>query len=382
MPAFRLSCLAYLGVAVPASSLGLLWPSMRLSLHQPVGVLGILLIFGTAASVAASVATGPVLARVRVGAVVATGVMLTGVALAVEAWAPSVWVFCSGMVVFGAGTGALDSALNAFAASRFGARQINWMHASYGLGATAGPLLTTALLGGGLSWRWVYGDMAIAMSALALVLGWSGRGWETLARPARPVADGRQRRAPMAVVAGGLTFVAVETGIESGAGIWGYVFLTAGRGLGHGAAGVAMAAYWAAMFAGRAVLGPVAERLGPARVLTGAVAGVACGAALMAVPGPAALAVIAMMTVGLAAAPIFPLFTLTTADRLGGAGGGRTTSTVSLQVAASALGNAVLPAATGLVIGAVGAWVLAPSLLACGLAMGGVYRLLPGRRSG
>jgi fucose permease len=352
---------------------------MRLSLHQPVGALGVLLISGVAASILASVAAGLVLARVRVGAVVAAGVMLTGLALAVEARASSVWVFGGGMVVFGAGSGALDSALNAFAASRFGARQINWMHASYGLGATAGPLLTTALLSGGVGWRWVYGMMAIAMVALGLVFGWSGRRWERLPRPA---GGTRQRRAPAATVAGGLAFVAVENGIESGAGIWGYVFLTTGRGLGHGAAGVAVAAYWAAMFAGRAVLGPVAERLGAARVLTGAVAAVAFGAALMAVPGPAALAVTGMMTVGLAAAPIFPLFTLTTADRLGGAGVQRTTRTVSLQVAASALGSAVLPAAMGLVIGAAGAWALAPSLLVGGLAMGGVYRLLPGRRSG
>ena len=37
------------------------------------------------------------------------------------------------------------AALNAHAARHFGARDINWMHASYGLGATIGPLLVTAL---------------------------------------------------------------------------------------------------------------------------------------------------------------------------------------------------------------------------------------------
>ena len=42
----------------------------------------------------------------------------------------------------------------------------------------------------------------------------------------------------------------METGIESGAGIWGYLFLTAGRGLPGPAAGVAVSAYWAMMFAG------------------------------------------------------------------------------------------------------------------------------------
>jgi hypothetical protein len=41
-----LACLAYLSVALPGSTLGLLWPSMRLSLGEPVGALGILLVSG------------------------------------------------------------------------------------------------------------------------------------------------------------------------------------------------------------------------------------------------------------------------------------------------------------------------------------------------
>ncbi len=58
MPALLLACLAYLSVALPGSTLGLLWPSMRLSLGQPVGALGILLVPGIAASVVSSAVTG------------------------------------------------------------------------------------------------------------------------------------------------------------------------------------------------------------------------------------------------------------------------------------------------------------------------------------
>ena len=300
MPSLLLACLAYLSVALPGSTLGLLWPSMRLSFGAPVGALGILLIPGITASVISSVAVGRV--RLRTGPLVAASTMLIAFALAAEALAPWLWIMVIGTVLFGLGFGALDTALNAHAAERFGARDVNWMHASYGLGA--------------------------------------------------------------------VTFAAVETGIESGAGIWGYLFLTAGRGLPDETAGVAVAAYWAMMFAGRAVLGPVAGRLGPARVLAAAVAGVPLGAALMAVPGPGLLAVAGLMTLGLAAAPVFPLLTLTTGQRTG------TVRMVSLQVAASAVGGAALPAGLGLAIGAVGARILAPALLALGLAMGGLYAFL------
>ena len=366
MPAFLLACLAYLGVALPGSTLGLLWPSIRLSLGQPVGALGILLVPGIAASVISSAVTGRL--RVPAGPLVAGATLLIALALAAEALAPSMWVMAAGTVLFGIGFGALDTALNAHASRHFGARDINWMHASYGLGATLGPLLVTALLSAGRSWRQTYGVMALVLAVLGGVLALARRGWDAPVsapdpRPASPPA-------PPASALGALTFTAVETGIESGAGIWGYLFLTAGRGLTPAAAGVAVAAYWAMMCAGRVVLGPVAERLGPARVLAAAVAGVPLGAALMALPipgpGSGALAVAGLMLLGLAAAPVFPLFTLTTG----------TTRMVSLQVAASAVGGAALPAALGLAIGAAGPRVLAPSLLALGLAMGGLYAFI------
>jgi fucose permease len=107
------------------------------------------------------------------------------------------------------------------------------------------------------------------------------------------------------------------------------------------------------------------------------VAGVTTGAALMAAPGPPFLAVAGLMIVGLGAAPVFPLFTLTTPQRLGGGDTPGTTRAVSLQVASSAAGSAALPAGIGLLIGAIDAQALAAALLVLGLAMCGVYRLLP-----
>jgi len=385
---FLLACLAYLTVALPGSTLGLLWPSMRLSFHEPLGALGILLAFGVTASVASSAATGRVLSRIGVGPLLALGTLLTAVALAAEAFAPSLWVLTGGFVLFGLGFGCTDSALNAHAAHNFGARQINWMHASFGLGSVIGPLLVTAFLSNGVSWRWTYGTMAIALAVLGWVFALVHRRWEAGPHPvATPLPDPEAnvpgapartgRRKPLAtVVLGGLIFAAVECGIESGAGIWGYVFLTDGRGLSHEAAGVAVAAYWAMMFVGRAVLGPVAERIGSGRVLTSAVGGVTVGAGLMTMPGPDVVAVIGMMILGLAAAPIFPLLTLTTRQRVGAGDVRGTTRTVSLQVAASAIGGAALPAGIGLVIGVFNARVLAPSLLLLGLAMCAVYGLM------
>ena len=346
----------------------------------------------------------------------ASGTFASGVALAVETVAPSLWVMTAGTVLFGLGFGALDAALNAHAARHFGARRINWMHAWYGLGATISPLLATALLGGGAGWRWIYGSLAVVAGAMAGVFTVTRGAWRASppppgepSPPTEPPPPPRESEpgplgnvgpagsspgpGPRAAdVLATSAFAAVEAGIESGAGIWAYVFLTAGQGLSDQAAGVTVAAYWATMFAGRAVLGPVAERLGPARVLAGAVIGVTLSAALMTVPGPRALAVAALLSLGLAAAPLFPLLTLLTGRRTDAAGrtpdgepaASQPTASepaasqrasqpaagrVGLLVAASAAGNAALPAGIGLAIGAFQAGVLGPALLVLSVAM-------------
>ena len=83
--------------------------------------------------------------------------------------------------------------------------------------------------------------------------------------------------------------------------------------------------------------------------------------------------------VGLAAAPIFPLLTLATAERTGAADA---TWAISLQVAASAGGNAALPAGLGLVIGALTASALGPALLVLSLLLAAAPVARPPYRRG
>lgn len=382
MPPFILSCLIYLGAALPGSTLGILWPSMRVSVREPVSALAVLLVVGVAAQVVSSAATGRVGARVRQGTLVAAGTALIAAALAMESAATALWLLTVSSAIFSTGFGFVNTALNVYATARFGPRDITWMHASYGLGATLGPLLVTALLAGGAGWRVAAASMSAVLALVTLILAATRRSWEEgrpragvmpsgLKSEAQPSRAASRASAASRVVAG-VAFIAVETGIEVAAGLWGYVFLTSGRGVPATVAGVAVSAYWAMMFAGRALLGPVAERAGASRVLAIAVAAVPAGALLMAVPGPAAVAVAGMMLLGLATAPVFPLLTLTTADRVGE--GGAATA-VGLQTAASAIGGAALPSGIGLVIGAVGARATGPALLVLGVAMWAVYGL-------
>jgi len=73
--------------------------------------------------------------------------------------------------------GAIDAGLNAYAAGAFGPRHMNWLHACFGLGVTIGPLIMTAVIGAGTTWRWGYAIVATAQLSLATAFLVSAGSW-------------------------------------------------------------------------------------------------------------------------------------------------------------------------------------------------------------
>ncbi len=139
-----------------------------MSIHEPVGALGVVLAAGVIASALSSAATGRILRTMPPGPPLAIGAALVSMALAVEAAAPALWLTAAGSAVFSVGFGAIDAALDVYAAANLGPMAITWMHASYGLGATLGPLLVTALLAAGANWRAALGLMAAVIAVIAV----------------------------------------------------------------------------------------------------------------------------------------------------------------------------------------------------------------------
>ncbi|MFC4017505.1 MFS transporter [Micromonospora sp. GCM10011542] len=382
-----LAYLAFVSLGLPDGLLGVGWPSIRGDFGVPTEAVGLLLTAGTAGYLTSSVLAGFTLARVGVGALLAGSTLLASLALTGYSVSPGLTVLVGCALLLGLGSGAIDSGLNAYAAGAFGPRHMNWMHAFFGLGVAIGPLIMTGALSAGLAWRWGYGIVAAAQLALATAFALTVRAWRQRAAPGgpverapgpRPVVRVRETLRLPAVWSGALAF-ALYVAIEVAAGLWAFLLLTEGRGLGATVAGACVSAYWGSLFLGRVVQGVVAERLGPARVLRVSLAGMAVGAALIAVPGPAALAVAGLVVVGFAAAPVFPLLTLTTADRVGAAHADRA---IGLQIGAAGLGAALVPAGLGVLIGNTSVRVLGPALLVLALALIALHELgvrRPGR---
>jgi fucose permease len=376
--------LAYLGfisLGLPDGLLGVGWPAIRDHFGVPTAAVGFVLAVGTAGYLTSSVAAGFTIARLGVGWLLTVSTVTASAALTGYALSPAFVVLVCLAFVLGLGSGAVDSGLNAYAASAFGPRHMNWLHAFFGLGVAIGPLIMTAVLQAGHSWRWGYAIVAASQVLLAIAFGLRVKAWgQRRPDPQAAAPAGGRGRATLALPAvwvGALSF-ALYVAIEVGAGLWAFLLLTEGRGLGVAAAGICVSAYWGALFVGRIVFGLVAERIGSRSVLTMGLLGMLAGTVLVALPAPAAVTVAGLVIIGFAAAPIFPLMTLTTADRVGEDHADRA---IGLQIGAAGLGAAVIPAGIGRILEVYGVQLLGPTLVV-GAVLLFVLHLLSLRRSG
>ncbi len=374
-----LALLAFFAIALPDAMLGVVWPFMRVTFDQPLAAMTLVLPFGVTATVVSTSGWTWAARRLGLGRLLAGSVAVSTVALLCCAVAPAYWVIVACAVLFGLSAGAIDAALNSYAARHFGPRQINFMHAAYGLGAATSPLIVAAVVNAGASWRWAYLAVMILQGMLAALFAASSRRWKDalvevdLSRSATPPGRRRWRPPPGAIA--GLLVVAVDSGLEAAVGLWAFVYLLDVVTLRPGIAGVVVSGYWAALVVGRVLLGTVAERVGTWPVLA-AVTVLAIAAAALIVSRRPALTAAGIVLLGLAVAPTYPLLVLTTAERTMV---GAVDRLVGLQAAASTVGAVTVSGGVGLLMGADAASFGGCVLVLALLTGGGIWALRPGR---
>jgi fucose permease len=158
----------------------------------------------------------------------------------------------------------------------------------------------------------------------------------------------------------GVLAFGVYVAVEAGAGLWAFLLLTDERGVSATIAGLCVSLYWGMLFVGRVVQGVASERINPKKILVGSLFGMAAGSLLVALPLHASVTVLGLAVIGFAAAPVFPLLTLTTVDRVGQA---HTDRTIGMQIGGAGLGGSLIPAGIGLLLGHFGAGALGTCLL-------------------
>jgi fucose permease len=362
----------FVAIGLSGGLLGVAWPSMRGTFDLSLDAVGSLMIMSTVGSLLSSFSSGPVVSRTGTGTFFMVSSLLVAVGLLGYSVAPAWWLLLLCGLLVGMGAGAIDAGLNTYFAQNHSASLMNWLHASYGLGAAIGPALMTAILEAELSWRWGYGAAGILLALLAAGFGltlnrWRGSAQAMEAEPGSPV--GRMRvadtwRMPVVWLSVGLFFT--YAGIEASAGQWPYSLFTEARSVAASAAGLWISVYWGSLTVGRLVFGIVVERLGVVRLLRLSMLGVVCGAALVWWNVAELLGFLGLAWMGLSLAPVFPLLVSSTPKRVGAA---HAPNAIGFQVGAAGLGIGALPALAGVLAESLGLEVVGPFLLLAAVAM-------------
>ena len=367
--------MAFVSLGLPDTILGVAWPSLRHTFGLPLDRLGVLLTATMMGYLASSLASGAVVRRLRIGGllVASSGLIVAssvGYALA-PAW--PVVVACG--LVAGLGAGAIDSGINAFAAAHFSAGRVAWLHAAWGVGATLGPLLMTAVLAAGFEWRAGYAVLALIIAALALGFQrtrglWSGDG---TGPPVAAPATSLRASLGQPTVRANVAIFFLYTGLESTPGHWAYTLLTEGRGVAPSLAGIAVSVYWGSLTAGRLVSGAVTHRYPPAAVFRLCLAGLPLAALLVAVARDGPLGLLGLALLGFLGASVFPLLIAGTPTRVGVA---HANNSVGFQVGAATLGAAVVPSMTGVLARHLGVEAIAGVLVLVALGVFVLHELV------
>jgi fucose permease len=362
------ACFVALGMV--NGSLGVAWPSMRHTFGLSLDALVGLLITSTIGFAAGSVLAAGLVARLGVGWVLLISNMVGAVGFLGYVLAPSWWVLVAFGLATGWAGGAVDTALNIYIAAKHTVRTMNWMHACFGIGATLGPLLMTAIVGAGLSWRLgfaigaaVYFSLGLIYFTVVRTMTFRGQSHDAADAATRPAPMSETLRLPLVWL--GIVLFLLYTGVESTAGQWTYTWFTESRAASAYVAGVMTSVFWAMLTIGRFVFGAGAARIGVERLLRLSMIGAVVAAGLLLVRSlPVGFVAIALL--GLSLAAIFPTLTADTPYRVGLRHAG---NTIGLQTGAASVGLAILPGLAGIVAERIGLEALGPFLLAAALLM-------------
>ena len=364
---------SYILLGLPNGLLGVAWPSIRQSFGLSLDALGTLLTTVTIGYILSSFNSGRLITRFGAAPLLMISSILIGAGALGYIVAPNWWIMVAFGLLLGLGNGLVDAGLNTLVAQNYETRHMNWLHAFFGIGVAFGPMIMTAMLNAGQSWRWGYVFVVVLEVVLAAVYGFTRKQWQS-AEPAavganvhRPAANARSLDSlRLPVVWLGIVLFMLHTGVEFVAGQWSYTLFTEGRSVPTTTASLWLSIYWASLTVARLILGSVADRIGVDRLLRLCMLGIVAGSALIWWNVSELVSFLGLAVIGFGVALLFPSMISSTPRWMGAA---HAANAIGFQVAAGSMGIAVLPGLAGVLAERLGLEIIGPLLVITAVIM-------------
>lgn len=367
-------CIAFIGLGIPDSLFGTVWPSIYTEFGIPVSYAPLVTSLISVGTVLSSILSTRLIARFGTALVSFFCTMLTAFALLGFAVSGNLAWMMLFSIPLGLGAGAIDTGLNNYVALHYKASHMSYLHCFYAVGVTVSPWILSIILKTA-GWRQGYQVLFCVQLVISAVLLLSLPLWKQMAQK-DPVEEEMEilsvkqilslRGAPWSL----LVYFG-SCGIEAVILGYGSTFLTQSHNLTTQAAAEIITYYYLGMTLGRALSGIVSKKLLSEQILALGESLTAAAILLLLISGTSFLAGFALFLVGLGNGPVFPNMTHLAPIHYGKT---KSQAFIGLQGAVAYAAFLILSVTTGMLIRHVGAftfpWILVVAMTLTAVATG------------
>ncbi len=345
--------ISFISLGLPDSLLGSAWPVMQAEFGAPLSLAGAVSMTISGGTIVSSLLSDRLTRKLGPGLVNAASCALTALALQGFSLSTRPWMLFLFAIPYGLGAGAVDAALNNFAALHCSSRQMSWLHCFWGAGASVSPYIMSFSLTTKFGWQGGYLAVFAIQIALSVLLFATLPIWKkAVPKPdkaeseaVKPLGLGRALKIP------GVPFVLFSffayCALESTAGLWASSYLALHRGVNSETAAMFGSLFYLGITFGRFVNGFIADKFGDRRMIRIGGIAICLGLALVMLPLKTdILSLVGLLVIGIGGAPVYPCIIHSTPDNFGSE---NSQAIVGVQMACAYMGSSLMPPLFGLI---------------------------------
>lgn len=354
--------LGFISIGLPDQILGVSWVLMRETFDKGLAQAGTIMMFVTVCTIISSFLSPFFIRKFTTNVILIFSTALIIIALLGFGFAKSWGVLLLFCLPMGFGAGCVDASLNNFASKNFSAKHLNWLHASWGLGAALGAYIATCANTLTSNWRVGYIAVACLLFILFIIFIFTKK---LLSEKQNEEIKENSKKAPkikelltlrpiLSVL-----FYFLYSALEVGIGLWIASVFVNSRNYDIAASGLLVSIYWSSFTLGRFLIGFVSNKIKITKIITGSLL-VALFALILLIPHNFYLNAIALIVYGLGISGIFPCMLNATSKRFDE----NTFSTLcGVQIGFASIGVCTFPALIGILMEKINLEILVPFVI-------------------
>lgn len=344
--------IAFISLGLPDSMTGSVWPVMHLTFSVPLESAGLISMVTCLGTILSSLLSGKLTRKFSTWQITTASIILTSVSLFLISRTTAFWQVILLALPLGLGGGSIDAALNNFVALHYKKKQLSFLHGFWGIGTLVGPVLISALLTEGRSWRNAYSSVSAIQLIIFLIVLASYPLWKLYSgSPETKAESGKEKISYLDVLrVKGVPFAIVSfliyCAFENSTMLWAASYMVYDKGFDAASAASLSGMVFLGLTAGRILNGLFGDLFQDRHIIRFSLVFITVSAILLIFQDTLIMCYICLFLLGMGFGPIFPVMiheTVLYYDKK------YSQTIIGLQMAFAYMGCTLLPPVYGLI---------------------------------